>query len=451
MAKPLVVFGTKRVEEVETLKVLFERKTWALEVVDSIKSLKDIVSEKNEVDAVVVDDTLGVEAIGEVKNTKPKLPVIFIDGEKGSKNAAAAMGKGAFDYVVKPFPMDLLIGMLERAIVLYRREKRSQAKRKYEQPFQERIIVTRDKKMLEILKIAEKIAPTDSSVLIQGESGTGKELIARFIHSRSNRKNKPFVAINCAALPENLLESELFGYEKGAFTGAVTSKPGKFEIADGGTLFLDEITEMPLSLQAKLLRALQEKEIDRVGGLKPIKVDVRIIASTNRDIKKLVEEGKFREDLYYRLNVIPIKLPPLRERKGDIMLLARYFVDKFSKELGKNPPDISPEVEEFFMRNPWKGNVRELENMVKRAVILCDGDTIKMEHLMLEEEDRREEMRGWEREVVLKPGMTLDEAERLLIEATLEEVGWNRTKAAELLGISIRTLRNKLKEYQLNQ
>ncbi len=445
MGKPFVIFGSRKIEDAKPLKTLIENKRWGFIHARDIRDILKLINERDDIDAIVIDETIGADAIRKIKENNEKLPVIFTDGSSKTENAVSAMKAGAFDYVTKPYPLDLLVGMIEKALVIYRREKKTSIKKWSEE---ERPIVTRDKKMLELLKIAEKVAPTDSSVLIQGESGTGKELIARFIHAKSNRRKKPFVAVNCAALPENLLESELFGYEKGAFTGAVTSKPGKFEIADGGTLLLDEITEMPLSLQAKLLRAIQEKEIDRIGGLKPIKVDVRIIATTNRDIKKMVDEGKFREDLYYRLNVIPIRLPPLRERKGDIMILARYFVDKFSRELGKNPPDISKEVEDFLLKNPWKGNVRELENLIKRAVILCDEKEIKMDHLMLEEEDK--EVREEGKKIVLKPGMTLDEAERLLIEVTLEEVGWNRTKAAELLGISIRTLRNKLKEYQLN-
>lgn len=306
-----------------------------------------------------------------------------------------------------------------------------------------KIIRTVDPQMKGILDIVENIAPSRASVLIQGESGTGKELLARYIHTKSNRASKPFVAMNCAALPEGLLESELFGYEKGAFTGAEQRKIGKFESAHQGTFLLDEISELPLVLQSKLLRFLQEGEIERVGGLKPIKVDVRIIAASNKKVLDLVREHKFREDLFYRLNVIPIEIPPLRNRPLDLDLLSEFFVETSCAANGLVTKDLDEEARKKIHQWPWPGNVRELQNVIERSVLLTIGDKISADDIKIE---------GFEQPVqnlTLHPGMTVEEAERLLILKTLEYTAQNRTHAAQMLGISIRTLRNKINEYKM--
>jgi two-component system, response regulator FlrC len=314
-------------------------------------------------------------------------------------------------------------------------------------------LVTSDRRMLDLIQLAKTVAQSKATVLIQGESGTGKELMAQIVHQNSNRASKPFVAINCAAIPENLLESELFGYERGAFTGAVQSKAGKFELANGGTLFLDEISEMDIRLQAKLLRVLQEGEVDRIGGRKPTPVDVRIIATTNRNLSASVKEGLFREDLFYRLNVVNLTLPALRERIGDVKTLAENFCKSYSAKSGKNVSGISPEAMGMLQSHIWPGNVRELENVMERAVIVAEGAMIQAQDLQIQaleapSVDRAgglvaaEPSRSW------APGTTLSDVERNVIIEALKHHSGNRTHTARSLGISIRTLRNKLAEYR---
>jgi transcriptional regulator with PAS, ATPase and Fis domain len=323
--------------------------------------------------------------------------------------------------------------------------------------------------MIRVLEVAEAVARSEATVLIQGESGTGKELIARFVHASSPRSQQPFIAVNCAALPASLLESELFGHEKGAFTGAQTRKIGKFELAHGGTILLDEISEMELALQAKLLRVLQEREVDRVGGKDPVSIDVRVLATTNRNLEESVREGRFRADLYYRLNVIPLTLPPLRDRRSDIKLLTEHFMRQY---LGENAPQLPVEVLEALMSHPWPGNIRELQNAVQRAAILSRGSipresdfllsmspSIQLDSLRAEPAPRAPLNSLVERTVepppndgmtplVIRSGTTVQEMEKALILETLRATQNNRTEAARLLGISIRTLRNKLHEYR---
>jgi transcriptional regulator with PAS, ATPase and Fis domain len=307
-----------------------------------------------------------------------------------------------------------------------------------------RPILTCSDIMLSVLALAQRVADTNATVLIQGESGTGKELLARFIHQHSRRNAGPFVAMNCAALPENLAESELFGYEKGAFTGANQLRTGKFELADHGTLLLDEISEMPLSLQVKLLRVLQEKEVDHIGGRQPVPVDVRVIATTNRDLRKMVQNGEFREDLYYRLRVIPIEIPPLRNRKEDIGILTDFFIDKFCSSNQKPTAYFDAQAMALMVDWNWPGNVRELENTVERAVLISEGPAIGPEFLLLDSDRTGTTLA----EKGSLAGMTVKEVEKRLIGQTLKHVNDNRTYAAKMLGISIRTLRNKLNEYQ---
>lgn len=304
------------------------------------------------------------------------------------------------------------------------------------------VIHTADSKMQQVLQMAESVAGSRATVLITGESGTGKELLARYVHAKSNRSNKPFVALNCAAVPDGLLESELFGYEKGAFTGADQRKAGKFELANDSTFLLDEVSEMPLLLQAKLLRVIQEGEVERLGGSAPIKVNVRLIATTNRSLHTMVEKGEFREDLFYRLNVIPLEIPPLRKRVKDIELLSRFFVEMSSAENGLSPKQFSADSLKKLIHWDWPGNVRELQNVIERSVLLSQSDLIQENEISIKDYGRSREERG------VKPGMTVSEVEKLLILKTLDFTGQNRTKAAQLLGISIRTLRNKINEYK---
>ncbi len=305
-----------------------------------------------------------------------------------------------------------------------------------------RVIHTADSKMQNLLQMAENIAGSRATVLITGESGTGKELLARYIHAKSHRSNRPFVALNCAAVPEGLLESELFGYEKGAFTGAGQRKSGKFELAHESTFLLDEVSEMPLLLQAKLLRVIQEGEVERLGAQGPTKVNVRLIATTNKSLHEMVAQGLFREDLFYRLNVIPMEIPPLRRRAKDIDLLSRMFVEMSAADNGLPFKQFTASALTKLMNWDWPGNIRELQNVVERSVLLSKADVIDESDIYIKDYGRSREDRG------IKPGMTVSEAERLLILKTLDFTGQNRTKAAQMLGISIRTLRNKINEYK---
>lgn len=302
-------------------------------------------------------------------------------------------------------------------------------------------ILSNDLQMRKLLQMAENIAQGKATVLITGESGTGKELLSRYIHAKSPRSQKPFVAVNCAALPEGLLESELFGYEKGAFTGAEQRKVGKFELANGGTFLLDEVSELPLLLQSKLLRVIQEGEVERLGGSAPIPVSIRLIATTNRPLEEMVKRGEFRQDLFYRLNVIPLRVPALRFRPRDIDYLARIFLEAYCQENNKTAKQFSPDALNKLKSYEWPGNIRELQNLIERLVLTCSAEVITPKDLPLDVRESNPPMG-------LEAGMTLSEAERLLILKTLEHTSHNKTKAADILGISIRTLRNKLNEYR---
>ncbi len=389
----------------------------------------------------------GQELLREIKEQSPATLVIMMTAYGTIDSAVESMKEGAFDYLLKPFSIEILAGTINRAFLSDPAAPSAPIESTPGQKASaQREIVTQNKAMLEMMTFAENIAYSKSTVLISGETGTGKEMVARHIHRCSPRAGQPFLAVNCAALPEGLLESELFGHEKGAFTGAIAKKDGKFELAHKGTLLLDEVTEMTPPLQAKLLRVLQEHEIDKVGGREPIPIDVRVIATTNRDPKQLIEEGKFREDLYYRLNVIPIKLPPLRERMEDLPVLAAHFLKKHSRENGKNISSIAPETLKLFDKYQWRGNVRELENIIERSVLVCPGDTIEPAHLFMEDDESGPPVQNGDTLGIFRG--TIYDMERELIFKTLEETGNNKTKAAAILGISIRTLRNKLNEYK---
>ena len=388
----------------------------------------------------------GLDLIKELRMRAPHALIVLMTAYGTVETAVEAMKQGASEYLLKPFSMDLL----ERVIANLKEGRDSGTVSSSGTP-DNRTILTQDPGMVRLLSTIEGVAASQATVLINGESGTGKELLARFIHSRSPRAHRPFIAVNCAALPDGLLESELFGHERGAFTGALVRKIGKFEMAHTGTLLLDEISEMNLGLQAKLLRVLQEREVDRIGGRDPVPVNIRIIATTNRTLYKEVEQGRFREDLYYRLNVFPVTVPPLRERPMDIALLARHFASQSAARNGVPHPQVSDSALEHLQRLPWKGNVRELENVMERAVLLAGTGTITAEHCPL---DRRPEpapapaVSAASPTVVPPANGSLWEMERDLIYRTLVRVNDNRTHAAKELGISIRTLRNKLREYR---
>lgn len=371
----------------------------------------------------------------------PELSVVLIGMNPDIAQAVEAIRLGAADYLPATVPGERIKMVLERALALPGQKRFSDKKKS--SPIDDSPMIVEDQAMKAVLAIAQKVAPKEATVLLQGESGTGKEVLAKYIHRHSSRRYGPFVAVNCAALPENLLESELFGHEKGAFTGAVSRKEGKFELASGGTLLLDEVSEMPLALQAKLLRALQEREIDRVGGRSPISVDVRVVATTNRDLEAETREGRFRLDLFYRLNVVPLYLPPLRERPDDIIPLARHFLEKQAARYSDHPKRLSKDAEAYLLKQPWPGNVRQLENLMERVYVLVDSETITGEEL--ERFSDSMSKTGQRSELGLMP---LREMEKNMILRALKSSNGNRTHAAKALGISVRTLRNKLNEYQ---
>jgi len=378
------------------------------------------------------------------------LPVIMMTAFGTVDVAVKAIKEGAFDFITKPFDTDHLLHLIRKAMETQRLVTenillRDEVSSMRGMP----TIIGKSEKILEVAKKIQRVASAKTTVLLLGESGTGKELFARAIHSLSPRKDFPFVPINCAAIPKELLESELFGHEKGAFTGAEAKKLGKFELADKGTIFLDEIGEMALSLQAKIMRIIQEGEIERVGGVKTIPVDVRVIAATNKDIERAVSEGAFREDLYYRLNVFPIRVPPLRERAEDIPLLVDFFTKKYCAEMKTGGKEVSEEVLSLLMGSPWKGNVRELENAIERAVILCDGVTITPEHISLNPVPMNPPLgtlpMNGTLEDTTRVALRLAESER--IRKALQETKGNKSRAAELLDVSYKTLLTKIKEY----
>jgi len=392
----------------------------------------------------------GMEVLRGIKKVSSQTPIVVITAYGTVNTAVEAMKEGASDFIMKPFSVDHLESIVKKVVA----EKDRKVEKGSEHDSkgclsQEKTIITKDETMLSLLELLKGVSKSKSSILIQGESGTGKELVARYIHCHSNRANMPFVGVNCAAIPGNLLESEMFGHEKGAFTGASQRRLGKFEQAAGGTLLLDEISEMDIQLQAKLLRVIQESEVDRLGGGAPVPVDVRIIATTNTALKKCIEEKKFREDLYYRLNVIPVRIHPLRERKGDIVFLSEYFLEKYSRLSGIARPTLSKEVAGMLENYRWPGNVRELENVIERAVLLSFGKMIQPEHLYLESES---EINRQPAEAALELSaikeVTLKDLEKRVILETLDKVEGNRTRAAEILDVSVRTIRNKLNGYK---
>jgi DNA-binding NtrC family response regulator len=402
----------------------------------------------------------GFGVLRAAKELDPELPVIVMTAYGSIQDAVTAMKEGALDFLAKPVDPDHLLLMVERALSLRRLAtenvllKEELASRRGAPQ-----IIGEDPKLKQVTLALQRAAATDTTVLLEGESGTGKELFARALHVLSTRAEGPFVAINCAAIPENLLETELFGYEKGAFTGAANRKPGKFELAHRGTLFLDEIGELPLALQAKILRALEERRFERVGGTTSLHVDVRVVAATNRNLKAAVAARQFREDLFFRLSVFPITIPPLRERPGDIQMLARCFIERFCRDLNKKTLALAPSAIDQLLAYSWRGNVRELQNCIERAVILTDGDTIHARHLNLtmntDPVASSEDADPWSA-IDLSGSMAdasrrvLADVERRKIVQALKEASGNPGLAAEILQVSFRTLQGKLKDYQIS-
>jgi two-component system response regulator AtoC len=437
--------------------------------------------QEHHVDVIISDLRMpkidGMTLLKYVVAEKPDIPFLLITAHGTVETAVEALKLGAFDYVTKPFDRAELKSIVDKAA----RTRDLSDKDAAVEPKDANLdgatgrfrLIGRQQPMLDVYSIIEKVADTPSNVLITGESGTGKELVARALHEHGGRASGPLIRVNCAAIPRDLIESELFGYEKGAFTGAVTSKPGRFELAHGGTLFLDEIGEIPVNMQVKLLRAIQEHEFERVGGIKTIGVDVRLVAATNRDLVEEIKEGRFREDLYYRLNVVQIRLPPLRERKGDIPLLVEHFVRRFKERLKKHVAGVSHEAMELLLAHPWPGNIRELENVIERCTLFCDGEMIEIDDLPPELTRRPESAPG----TTPAPEVSADDAdeddvpeprsgpvglkelvreaatkvERDLIVRALEQMGGNVTHTARMLRISRKSLQTKMKELGLRE
>jgi two-component system response regulator AtoC len=423
---------------------------------------------EHHIDLVITDLRMpkmdGMELLRQALRIDAELPVVILTAHGTVDNAVEALKTGAFDYITKPFDQAEVRTIVKKALRT-RDLADTEATREEAEGAGARFgIIGESEAIISIYTILERVADTPTTVLITGESGTGKELIARALHENSSRKERPFIKVNCAAIPKDLMESELFGYERGAFTGAVTSKPGRFELASGGTLFLDEIAEIPVEMQVKLLRVLQESEFERVGGIKTIRVDVRLVAATNRDLKREIAAGTFREDLYYRLNVVPIALPALRERDTDIPLLSSHFVDKFNARLKKNVSGIEPDAMERLIAYGWPGNIRELENVLERAILFCDTQHVRVIDLPVEVREgvsprlsspppSTTETQGGLGSDGLKEQVkaAMSRLERELIVRALDQTSGNVTHAARLLKISRKGLQLKMKELGLRE
>lgn len=435
--KPLILAVDDEVDMLETYQSILGKK-FKLVTASAGPQALQIIGEQA-ITLVLLDVRMpklsGLEVLKQIKNTEPEIAVIMVTASKDITSAVEAMKLGAADYITKPFEVKELLliidNTLEKSALI---KENTSLKEQLKETTEYCQLIGQTEVMKKLFSTIEQIAPTESTVLIQGESGTGKELVARAIHDKSRRKNKPFIALNCAAIPENLLESELFGHERGAFTSAMERKLGKFELADGGTLFLDEIGCMSVAMQAKLLRVLESKTIERLGGEKEVPIDVRIISATNIDFKKAIADGKFRHDLYYRLNVLPIDLVPLRQRRADIPLFINFFLNKFNRILNKQVRGFSPETVEAMTAYPWPGNIRELQNLIERLVVLTRGETINANDLPFGKETAPPNQ--------LKE--LVNSQERELIAKALKDCNDNRTKAAKQLGIPRTSLNSKI-------
>jgi len=454
-AKILVVDDELNMQLV--LKALLKKEGYDVATAsDGIEALK--VLKSGGVEVVVTDLKMpkldGVGLLERVIRDYPSTPVIIITAHGTIATAVDALKKGAFDYITKPFERDELKNIIHKAM----RTRRLNEEELLVSPddIDRQGIIGSSEPMSKIYDTIKRVAPTTTTVLISGETGTGKDLIAYAIHRNSPRRDNPFVKINCAAIAENLIESELFGYERGAFTGAVSTKPGRFELADKGTLFLDEVGEIPRDMQVKLLRVIQDHEFERVGGLRTIKVDVRLIAATNRNLLQDVKDGRFREDIYYRLNVFPTHLPPLRERREDILPLTDYFIEKFNGKLEREVKHIDSRVKDVLVRYDWPGNIRELENFIERIVLMAVGDTITFEDIPPEWKSAAEAISLSQKAGQKRPFKDfvkghMEEVEKQTIIQCLDEVGGNVTKAAQRLGLSRKGLQLKMIKYNLRK
>jgi len=391
----------------------------------------------------------GIEGLKRIKKLSPGIPVIIMTAYASVETAREALKSGAFDYLTKPLDIDELELIVQRALRHHQLEQENRYLReRLDDRFDFSNIIGNSRPMKKLFETLAQVAPTDATVLITGESGTGKEIVANAIHQNSPRRERPMIKVNCAALPETLLESELFGHEKGAFTGATTRTRGRFQLAHQSTIFLDEISEMTPATQAKILRTLQEREVEPLGSSSTVKIDTRIISATNKDLENEIRDGRFRDDLYYRLNVVRTEIPPLRKRREDIPLLADYFLKQYVEKNRKLVKGFTPRAMDAIMRYDWPGNVRELENLIERAVIMTRGDMITLDEFPNTINHKFSEIDEVENE--LSTGRTLKDAEKEIIIRTLEETGGNRTHAAKILGISRRTLQLKLKDYGIN-
>ncbi len=451
MANILVVDDEKLILDMITIEL--EKQGFKVTATSSSKEAIKLL-ELAKYDLVLVDLMMphitGLEMLQMIKERHPETPVIVITAYGSIETAVKAMKLGAYDYLTKPFSSDEFLIIVNKAIEFSKNQSELNYYRK-ENKFNYGLnaIVGISKEINEVKAMIKRVSSADVKVvLVEGESGVGKELIARAIHTEGRRSNKPFIAINCASLPENLLESELFGYEKGAFTDAKSSKEGLIEFADGGVLFLDEIGDMPMSLQAKLLRFLEDRTVRRLGGLEDIKLDVQLIAATNKNLKKLVKEEKFREDLYYRIKVVPIYVPPLRERKDDILELATFFINQFNKEFKKNIKSFSPIAKKMILLYDWPGNVRELKNTIERAMIFEDRDQIMVERLPLEIISASSRQPSDRSDIKLpETGIDIEEVERELLKQALAMAKGNQSKAARLLNIGVDAMRYRMKKF----
>jgi len=448
MEKKLILIAEDDPKVGESIRLLLKKRGYEIRLASNGKEALSLFRQET-VDLVITDLVMpkmdGIELLEAVKGLRPEAEVVVISAQGTIEKAVQAMKLGAFDFIQKPINPRVISLVVERALekqtlILQNRDLRS----KLEDRFHFKNIIGRSGKMVKIFELIHHIAAYDSSVLIIGESGTGKELIANAIHYNSPRASMPFIKVSCASLSEGIIESELFGHEKGAFTGAIASRKGRFEMADQGTLFLDEVGDIPPTTQIKLLRVLQEGEFERVGGNRTIQVNIRIIAASNRDLQEAVKNGTFREDLYYRLNVVNIKLPPLRERKEDTPFLVNFFIDKFNQKYHMNVKGISQRAMSFLIDYGWSGNVRELENTIESILVINSPGVIDIQHLPQEIKDSQEK-----REVIpIKIGTPLEEVEREILIQTLKATKGNKRRAAELLGINVRTIHRKMEELE---
>lgn len=436
------------------LKRSFAAAGYSVETAHNVKDAQKAFNSAAELDAVVTDlklpDGDGLQILAAARERSPLLPVVVMTAHGTIENAVSAVKQGAYDFIAKPFDPDHLILIVARALSESgSRRENIVLKKEFSRYLRMPELVGESPQWLGVIESARKVAPLKTTALILGESGTGKELIARAIHFFSPRAEQPFVAVNCAAIPKDLIENELFGHEKGAFTGATEIKQGRFELADKGTIFLDEIGDMDLPLQAKLLRVLQESEFERVGGTRTLKVDVRIVAASNKNLERAVADGSFREDLFYRLNVFPISIPPLRERRADILPLARFFLEGFCRDMNRQRLSISEDAVRTLERYVWKGNVRELRNVIERAVIMADGAVVETGHLALCDPEVTPSGVPASGSLLAIGEAAARAAEKSMIEKVLQETGGNKSRAAEMLGVSYKTLLTKIKEFGL--